>query len=82
MVRDLTIKNEKPEFAKRSEIAKKFADGTTAVKAGAPPQGAAQPLLEVLAGNEKIRSRVVVEFVPWILAGSASPAKAGEANKP
>jgi len=82
VVRDLKIKNEKPEFAKRSEIAKKFTEETSAVKAGASPQGPSQPLLEVLAGNEKIRSRVVVEFVPWILAGSDSPGKAGEPNKP
>lgn len=84
VVRDLKIRNEKPEFAKRSEIAKKFADGnmTNQVRNGATPQGAPPPLLEVLAGNEKIRSKMVVEFVPWILAGSESSSKAGEPKKP
>lgn len=79
MIRNLQLENEKSQFMKRSEIAKKFqteggsgSAGTTTAKEQAGP---GQLLLEVLAGNELVRSRIEVEFHPWAeLSSGPSPA--------
>lgn len=70
VIQDIKIENEKTQFPKRSEIAKKFQKDKSPDISGQATVGeakdAGQPLLEILAGNERIRSEVEVEFRPWL----------------
>jgi hypothetical protein len=81
IVSDLNLENDLKEFPKRSEVAKKFADaskpaeGTGVVPegAGVPPEGvrgganppSRPPLLMVLAGKERLKVLLRVDFVGW-----------------
>jgi hypothetical protein len=81
---NLSLENDLKEFPKRSEIAKKFADankpadGAAAENSTDGARGSANPptrppLLMVLAGKERIRVAVRIDFVGWKtpLAGKA-----------
>jgi len=75
MVMDLSLENEQKEFLKRSEVAKKFeGEKSPSVSEGASaPEGArgsenpqpAMPLLLVLAGKERLRVVMKIDFVGW-----------------
>jgi hypothetical protein len=94
IVSDLNLENDLKEFPKRSEVAKKFADaskppegtGVGAESAGAPPEGARggdnppirPSLLMVLAGKERLKVLIRVEFVGW---KTAAPGKQPEKGK-
>jgi hypothetical protein len=94
IVSDLNLENDLKEFPKRSEVAKKFADaskppegtGVGAESAGAPPEGArggdnppVRPsLLMVLAGKERLKVLIRVDFVGW---KTAAPGKQPEKGK-
>lgn len=59
IVTDLNVLNEKQAFPLRSEVAKKFSEGTPGT------EKTEARLLEMLAGNEAIDVRMVVDFVIW-----------------
>jgi hypothetical protein len=75
VVMDLSLENEQKEFLKRSEVAKKFegekSDST--VETGSPTEEArgsansqpAKPLLLVLAGKERLRVVMKIDFMGW-----------------
>jgi len=75
VVMDLSLENEKKEFLKRSEVAKEFEGekSAPAVEGGAPTDGArgsansqaAAPLLRVLAGKERLRVMMKIDFMGW-----------------
>jgi hypothetical protein len=75
IVMDLSLENEQKEFLKRSEVAKKFeGEKSPSVSEGASaPEGArgsenpqsAMPLLLVLAGKERLRVVMKIDFVGW-----------------
>lgn len=81
VVVDLALENDLKEFPKRSEVAKKFAggkqlgDGGEAGEAGAGNAGggargsgvapARPPLLLVLAGKERMKVAVRIDYVGW-----------------
>ena len=75
VVMDLSLENEQKEFLKRSEVAKKFEGekSAPAVEGGAPTDGArgsANPqasttLLLVLAGKERLRVMMKIDFMGW-----------------
>ncbi len=75
VVMDLSLENEQKEFLKRSEVAKKFEgekSPSVAERASAPegargsenPQSG-MPLLLVLAGKERLRVVMKIDFVGW-----------------
>jgi len=80
IVTDLRLANEKQTFPLRSEIAKKFSEGSA-------PTGEAMPagkkekkrLLEILAGEEGLNATFEIDFVAWKKPGEA---KAGGAPSP
>jgi len=94
IVSDLNLENDLKEFPKRSEVAKKFADaskppegaGVGAEGAGAPPEGvrgganppSRPPLLMVLAGKERLKVLLRIDFVGW---KTAAPGKQPEKGK-
>jgi len=94
IVSDLNLENDLKDFPKRSEVAKKFADankptegaGVVTEGAGAPPEevrGGANPpsrppLLMVLAGKERLKVLLRVDFVGW---KAAAPGKQPEKGK-
>ena len=94
IISDLNLENDLKEFPKRSEVAKKFADaikpaegtGVGAEGAGAPPEGmrgganppSRPPLLMVLAGKERLKVLLRVDFVGW---KTAAPGKQPEKGK-
>jgi hypothetical protein len=73
---NLSLENDLNEFPKRSEIAKKFADtnkptdgavtenSTDGARGSANPP-ARPPLLMVLAGKERMKVVVRIDFVGW-----------------
>jgi len=75
VVMDLSLENEQKEFLKRSEVAKKFEGekSESAVEGGVPAEGvresaipqAAKPLLLVLAGKERLRVVMKIDFMGW-----------------
>jgi len=75
VVMDLSLENEKKEFLKRSEVAKNFEGekSAPAVEGGAPTDGArgsanpqsATPLLLVLAGSERLKVVMKIDFMGW-----------------
>jgi hypothetical protein len=88
IVADLNLENDLKEFPKRSEVAKKFADAskppegvtvavdggggaTERVRGGANPPSRS-PLLMVLAGKERLKVLLRVDFVGW---KTAAPGK-------
>ena len=62
ILEDLSVFNEKESFPLRSEIAKKFSPGETSSEAGTRSGG---KLLEVLAGEESLNTRMIIDFVAW-----------------
>ena len=66
VVMDLSLENEQKEFLKRSEVAKKFEVTKTdpAVEDSANPKSAT-PLLLVLAGKERLRVVMKIDFMGW-----------------
>jgi len=88
IVADLNLENDLKEFPKRSEVAKKFADATkppegagVAVEGGSAAVEGARgggnppsrpPLLMVLAGKERLKVLLRVDFVGW---KTATPGK-------
>ncbi|MFA9196876.1 MAG: hypothetical protein ACEQSM_04605 [Aliarcobacter sp.] len=75
VVMDLSLENEQKEFLKRSEVAKKFEGEKSepAAEGGAPTEGArgsvnpppAMPLLLVLAGKERLKVVMKIDFMGW-----------------
>ncbi len=63
---DLSLENEQKEFLKRSEVAKKFEGekGESAVE-GSTNAKSATPLLLVLAGKERLRVVMKIDFMGW-----------------
>ena len=91
IVADLNLENDLKDFPKRSEVAKKFADASKppegAVEGGGgSPEGARgsanptsrPPLLMVLAGKERLKVLLRVDFVGW---KTAAPGKQPEKRK-
>ena len=89
VVVNLNIENDMKEFPKRSEIAKKFSDGKSSGVGSAGATGKAEsgadgavgtadapnqtPLLMVLAGKERLKVVVRIEFVGWRAAQAGKP---------
>jgi len=76
VVMNMSLENDLMEFPKRSEVAKKFAeankpvDGTTTGNSADGARGSANaptrpPLLMVLAGKERMKVVVRIDFVGW-----------------
>ena len=75
IVMDLSLENEQKEFLTRSEVAKKFegekspsvAEGASASEGarGSENPPSAMPLLLVLAGKERLRVVMKIDFVGW-----------------
>ena len=75
VVMDLSLENEQKEFLKRSEVAKKFeeekspsvAEGASATEGarGSENPQSGMPLLLVLAGKERLRVVMKIDFVGW-----------------
>jgi len=75
IVMDLSLENEQKEFLKRSEVAKKFEgkkipsteEGVSATEGarGSENPTSAMPLLLVLAGKERLRVVMKIDFVGW-----------------
>ena len=75
VVMDLNLENEQKEFLKRSEVAKKLEGekSPSGTEAGAPTDGARgsanpqapTPLLLVLAGKERLRVMMKIDFMGW-----------------
>ena len=75
VVMDLSLENEQKEFLKRIEVAKKFEGekSAPAVEGRAPTDGAGgsanpqavTPLLMVLAGKERLRVVMKIDFMGW-----------------
>ncbi|NBS06735.1 MAG: hypothetical protein EBS69_04915 [Verrucomicrobia bacterium] len=87
IVADLNLENDLKEFPKRSEVAKKFADaskpaevtgGSTEGVRGGANAATRPPLLMVLAGKERLKVLMRVDFVGW---KSAVPGKQPEKGK-
>ena len=89
MVMDLSLENEQKEFLKRSEVAKKFEGekSPSATEGASAPEGArgsenpqsAMPLLLVLAGKERLRVVMKIDFIGWKIP---SPGKVLAPGKP
>jgi hypothetical protein len=91
IVADLNLENDLKEFPKRSEVAKKFIDASKSPEGGggavggggASTEGARDgtitpsrpPLLMVLAGKERLKVLLKVDFVSW---KTAAPGKRPE----
>jgi hypothetical protein len=94
IVADLNLENDLKEFPKRSEVAKKFADASkppegveVAVEGGGTAPERARggvnppsrpPLLMVLAGKERLKVIIRVDFVGW---KASAPGKIPEKGK-
>ena len=89
VVMDLSLENEQKEFLKRSEVAKKFegekspsvAEGASATEGarGSENPQSAMPLLLVLAGKERLRVVMKIDFIGWKIP---SPGKVLAPGKP
>jgi hypothetical protein len=87
VVMDLSLENEQKEFLKRSEVAKKFEveKGEPAAEGEASNEGArgsvnpqpAMPLLLVLAGKERLKVVMKIDFIGWkiLTSGKLLPPK-------
>jgi hypothetical protein len=73
---DLRLESEQKDFPKRGDVAKKL--GGEAGAEGAGSTGEKPPLLLVLAGKERVKVLLRVDFVGW---RSPSPGKAPEKGK-
>jgi hypothetical protein len=96
IVSDLNLENDLKEFPKRSEVAKKFADagkpaegaGVAAEGAGAATEGvrgganppSRPPLLMVLAGKERLKVLLRVDFVGWKTAAPGKQPQRGKSS--
>jgi hypothetical protein len=89
IVMNLSLENDLKEFPKRSEIAKKFADGNKSADSatiGNSADGARgganaltrPPLLMVLAGKEMMKVVVQIDFVGWRTPVAGRPAEKGK----
>jgi hypothetical protein len=94
VVVNLSLENDMKEFPKRSEIARRFSDGKNSgagapgvmgnVESGADGAvGTAEastqpPLLMVLAGKERLKVVVRIDFVGWRAPGAAKPSEKGK----
>lgn len=75
IVKDIQVTNEKQSFPLRSEIAKKFSEGTVPGGGGGPAETKGnKKLLEILAGEESLNVTLEIDFVAW---KKAEEAKAG-----
>ena len=89
VVMDLSLENEQKEFLKRSEVAKNFEGekSAPAVEGSSPTEGArgsanpqsATPLLLVLAGKERLRVVMKIDFMGWTIP---TPGKVVAPGKP
>ncbi len=80
MVMDLSLENEQKEFLKRSEVAKKFEETKTDSAAeGSTNPKSATPLLLVLAGKERLRVVMKIDFMGWKIP---PPGKISAPEKP
>ena len=86
---NLSLENELMEFPKRSEVAKKFADanktadGATTENSANGARGTANPparppLLMVLAGKERMKVVVRIDFVGWKTPVAGKPTEKGK----
>ena len=80
---DLRLESEQKDFPKRSEVAKKFGEEKSQGSGemgteGAGRPGEKSPLLLVLAGKERVKVLLRVDFVGW---RSPNPGKAPEKGK-
>ena len=90
VVMDLSLENETKEFLKRSEVAKEFEGekSAPAVEGGAPTDGArgsanSQPaarLLRVLAGKERLRVVMKIDFVGWKIPAAGKVLTPGKSS--
>ena len=94
IVADLNLENDLKEFPKRSEVAKKFADlskppegaGVVADGGGTSPEGvrgganppSRPPLLMVLAGKERLKVLLRIDFVGWKTETPGKPSGKGK----
>ena len=67
VVMDLSLENEQKEFLKRSEVAKKFEreKSPNGTEGGSANPQAVTPLLLVLAGKERLRVVMKIDFMGW-----------------
>jgi len=89
VVMNLSLENDLKEFPKRSEIAKKFASGnkpadgaptensTDGARGGANPS-IRPPLLMVLAGKERMKVVVGIDFIGWKTPVAGKPVTKGK----
>ena len=90
MVMDLSLENEQKEFLKRSEVAKKFEGekSPSATEGASAPEGArgsenpqsAMPLLLVLAGKERLRVVMKIDFVGWKIPAAGKVLTPGKSS--
>ena len=89
VVMNLTLENDLKEFPKRSEVAKKFAgankpaDGAATENSTDGARGSANPLtrpplLMVLAGKERTKVVVRIDFVGWKTPVAGKPTEKGK----
>jgi hypothetical protein len=89
VVMNLSLENDLKEFPKRSEVAKKFADAnkpadraatenSTDGARGSVNAPTRPPLLMVLAGKERIKIVVRIDFVGWKTPASGKPPEKGK----
>lgn len=74
ILQDLSVTNEKPDFAPRSEIAKKFGAEAKTAEGQKGEEASGGKLLEVLAGDEALQVRMEIAFVAWPDSAAAAPA--------
>ena len=67
VVMDLSLENEQKEFLKRSEVAKKFEGekSPNGTEGGSANPQAVTPLLLVLAGKERLKVVMKIDFIGW-----------------
>jgi len=90
VVMDLSLENEQKEFLKRGEVAKKFEGekSAPALEGGSPTEGArgsanpqsATPLLLVLAGKERLRVVMKIDFMGWRIPPPGKVSAPGKAT--
>jgi len=73
ILQDLSVTNEQPDFAPRSEIAKKFGGEAKSAEGKKGEEDSAGKLLEVLAGDEALNVRMEIAFVAWPESVPAPP---------
>ena len=89
VVMNLSLENDLKEFPKRSEIAKKFAEAdkpSEGIAVANPTEGARgstnpatrPPLLMVLAGKERMKVVLRIDFVGWKTPAAGKPVEKGK----